>query len=57
VLHVHLNGVGRFDSQGELIEVLGYLMDITRQKNLEARLLHAGKVEPPGTTAGGEEVI
>ncbi len=56
VLHVHLNGVGRFDSRGELIEVLGYLMDITRQKNLEARLLHAGRAASTAA-AGGVEVI
>ncbi len=53
VIHVHLNGVGRFTPQGELIEILGYLMDITRQKNLEAQLLHAQKMESVGTMAGG----
>jgi two-component system, cell cycle sensor histidine kinase and response regulator CckA len=50
---VLLNGVGRFNAQGELIEILGYLMDITRQKNLEAQLLHAQKMESIGTMAGG----
>ena len=57
VIHVHLNGVGRFNSRGELIEVLGYLMDITRQKDLETRLLHAGKTASAGTAGGGLEVI
>ena len=52
-IHVHLNGVGRFTPQGELIEILGYLMDITRQKNLESQLLHAQKMESVGTMAGG----
>ncbi len=38
-IQVLLNGTGRFDDQGKLIEILGYVMDITHQKNLEARLL------------------
>jgi two-component system, cell cycle sensor histidine kinase and response regulator CckA len=53
VIHVRLNAAGRFNSQGELVEILGYLMDITRQKNLEAQLLHAQKMESVGTMAGG----
>jgi two-component system, cell cycle sensor histidine kinase and response regulator CckA len=53
IIHVLLNAAGRFNSQGELVEILGYLMDITRQKNLEEQLLHARKMESVGTMAGG----
>lgn len=48
-----LNAIGRFNKQGELIEIQGYLMDITRMKSLEAQLLHAQKMESIGTMAGG----
>jgi two-component system, cell cycle sensor histidine kinase and response regulator CckA len=48
-----LNAIGRFSKQGELIEIQGYLMDITRMKSLEAQLLHAQKMESIGTMAGG----
>ena len=41
VIHVRLNATGRFTEQGELIEIMGYVMDITRQKSLEAQLLNA----------------
>jgi PAS domain S-box-containing protein len=52
-IHVRLNAIGRFDSQGKLSEILGYLMDITHQKSLEVQLLHAQKMESIGTMAGG----
>jgi|GEM_PF-899019 len=48
-----VNAVGHFDPQGKLIEIHGYLMDITRTKSLEAQLLHAQKMESIGTMAGG----
>ncbi len=38
VIHILLNATGRFTEHGELIEILGYVMDITHQKNLEAKL-------------------
>jgi PAS domain S-box-containing protein len=53
LIHVRLNAIGRFDDQGKLSEILGYLMDITHQKTLEAQLLHAQKMESIGTMAGG----
>ncbi len=53
VIHVRLNAIGRFDARGKLSEILGYLMDITHQKRLEAQLLHAQKMESIGTMAGG----
>jgi PAS domain S-box-containing protein len=52
-IHARLNAIGRFDVQGKLSEILGYLMDITHQKSLEAQLLHAQKMESIGTMAGG----
>lgn len=53
LIHVRLNAIGRFDEEGKLSEILGYLMDITHQKHLEAQLLHAQKMESIGTMAGG----
>jgi PAS domain S-box-containing protein len=53
LIHVRLNAIGRFDDQGKLSEILGYLMDITHQKSLETQLLHAQKMESIGTMAGG----
>jgi PAS domain S-box-containing protein len=41
VIHILLNVTGRFSEYGELIEILGYVMDITHQKNLEAQLQDA----------------
>lgn len=48
-----LNAIGRFNEQGDLVEIQGSLMDMTRMKNLEAQLLHAQKMESIGTMAGG----
>lgn len=48
-----LSAIGRFNKRGELIEIQGNLMDITRMKSLEAQLLHAQKMESIGTMAGG----
>ncbi|MGD9367341.1 MAG: PAS domain S-box protein [Desulfobacteraceae bacterium] len=48
-----INAMGQFNEQGELIEIQGYLMDITRMKSLEKQLLHAQKMESIGTMAGG----
>ena len=52
-IHVLINAVGQFDAKGQLVEICGYLMDVTRQKSLEAQLLHAQKMESIGTMAGG----
>ncbi len=53
VIHVHLNGICRFNSQEELIEILGYVLDITRQKTLESQLLHAQEMASVATKTGG----
>ncbi len=52
-VHLLLNATGRFDSEANLVEVFGFLIDITHQKNLESQLLHAQKMESIGTMAGG----
>ena len=52
-IHCLINTTGRFNAQGDLIEIMGYLMDITLMKSLEAQLLHAQKMESIGTMAGG----
>ncbi len=53
IVHVRINAIGRFDDLGRLIEMQGYILDITRQKSLESQLLHAQKMESVGTMAGG----
>lgn len=53
VVQCLINATGQFNAQGELIEIQGYLMDITRMKSLENQLLHAQKMESIGTMAGG----
>ncbi len=52
-IHTVENTIGVFDDQGELVEVQGYLMDITEQKRLENRLRMSQKMETIGTIAGG----
>jgi len=45
VIHIRLNATGHFTEQGQLIEILGYAMDITHQKNLEDQLLQVRKLD------------
>jgi PAS domain S-box-containing protein len=52
-IHVLINAIGRFDDYNRLVEMQGYILDITRLKNLESQLLHALKMESIGTMAGG----
>jgi len=47
------NTIGIFDKQGELVEIKGFLVDITRQTKLETQLQKARKMETVGTLAGG----
>jgi two-component system, cell cycle sensor histidine kinase and response regulator CckA len=52
-VHVRLNAIAIFDDGGEFSGIRGYLVDMTRQQNLEKQLLHAQKMEAVGTMAGG----
>jgi two-component system cell cycle sensor histidine kinase/response regulator CckA len=47
------NGVGKRSEAGELLQCIGYVLDITDRKKLEASLLHAQKMEAIGRLAGG----
>lgn len=47
------NTIGIFDDQGKLVEIKGFLVDVTRQAKLEAQLQKARKMETVGTLAGG----
>jgi len=45
--------VGRFDAQGELMSVNGYVFDDSPRKDLEAQMRQAQKMEALGRLAGG----
>jgi len=47
------NVIGRFNENDKLIEMNGYLMDITEYKHLENMYLHSQKMEAIGRLAGG----
>ena len=47
------NSVGIFDDQEKLVEIKGFLVDVTQQKKLEAQLQKVRKMETVGTLAGG----
>ena len=52
-IHTVENTIGIFDEQGNLVEIKGFLVDVTRQLKLEAQLKKARKMETVGTLAGG----
>lgn len=53
VVSVLFNGIGRIDDQGQLQEIQGHMVDISRQKHLEVQLSRAQKMEAIGLMAGG----
>ncbi len=52
-IHVIENVSGVFDSDDKLVELRGYIFDVTERKTLEAQLLHSRKMEAVGRLAGG----
>ncbi len=52
-LNIIENIVGKFDGEGNLVEIKGYMYDDTKRHELEQQLLQARKLEGLGTLAGG----
>jgi PAS domain S-box-containing protein len=53
LLRIIENVVGKFDNNGELVELTGYMFDDSKRQLLEQQLIQAQKLESLGTLASG----
>jgi two-component system cell cycle sensor histidine kinase/response regulator CckA len=53
ILQILENVIGQFDADGELVEIHGFVLDVTDRKRLEDQLRHSQKLQAIGQLAGG----